>query len=164
MRLVFTKLITPLKKILVDLGKGFEEVPLEELQDSTTGRYLQLSDTVVPSLVRVKVNSSEKVTFDMIKEYQITDDEGNILGGNSGTSCGTITPYAKKLYSGRGYSSALVFDHTQITGECSYTDVYGSVYTINLQENSTNLHLVNEDIASFELDLNGSKVIVNVLE
>lgn len=99
----------------------------------------------------------------MIREYQITDDEGNILGGNSGTNCGTITPYAKKLYYGGGFFSALVFDHTQITGGCSYTDAYGSVHAINLQENSTNLFFVDEDIMSFELDLNGSKVTINVL-
>jgi hypothetical protein len=82
MRLVFTKLETPAKSILVDIGNGFEEIPLEELQDSTAGRYLQLSNKVIPSLIRVKVSSADIGAFDVIKEYQITDDEGNILGGN----------------------------------------------------------------------------------
>lgn len=88
MRLVFTKLETPKKNILVDLGTGeFEEFSLEELEDSETGKYLQIPDTIPANSIRVKVNSSEFGSFDMIKEYQITDDEGNILGGSgSGSS------------------------------------------------------------------------------
>lgn len=84
MRLVFTKLETPKKNILVDLGTGeFEEFSLEELEDSETGKYLQIPDTIPANSIRVKTNSSELESFDMIKEYQITDDEGNILGGSS---------------------------------------------------------------------------------
>lgn len=88
MRLVFTKLETPKKNILVDLGTGeFEEFSLEELEDSETGKYLQIPDTIPANSIRVKVNSAEFGSFDMIKEYQITDDEGNILGGSgSGSS------------------------------------------------------------------------------
>jgi hypothetical protein len=88
MRLVFTKLETPKKNILVDLGTGeFEEFSLQELEDSETGKYLQIPDTIPANSIRVKVNSSEFGSFDMIKEYQITDDEGNILGGSgSGSS------------------------------------------------------------------------------
>jgi hypothetical protein len=88
MRLVFTKLETPKKNILVDLGTGeFEEFSLQELEDSETGKYLQIPDTISANSIRVKVNSSEFGSFDMIKEYQITDDEGNILGGSgSGSS------------------------------------------------------------------------------
>lgn len=83
MRLVFTKLETPLNYIEVDIGTGtFEEFSLEDLQDSETGKYIQLPDTISANSIRVKANSSELGSFDMIKEYQITDDEGNILGGS----------------------------------------------------------------------------------
>lgn len=84
MRLVFTKLETPLNYIEVDIGTGtFEEFSLEDLQDSETGKYIQLPDTIPANSIRVKANSSELGSFDMIKEYQITDDEGNILGGST---------------------------------------------------------------------------------
>lgn len=87
MRLVFTKLETPIKNILVDIGTGtFEEFSLEELEDSEVGRYLQLPDTIPANSIRVKTNSNELESFDMIKEYQITDDEGNILGGSGNGS------------------------------------------------------------------------------
>lgn len=87
MRLVFTKLTTPLNYIEVDIGTGtFEEFSLEDLQDSETGKYIQLPDTIPANSIRVKTNSSELESFDMIKEYQITDDEGNILGGSGGGS------------------------------------------------------------------------------
>ena len=92
MRLVFTKLETPNKNILVDLGTGtFEEFSLQELEDSETGKYLQIPDTIPANSIRVKVSSSEFENFDMIKDYQITDDEGNILGG--GASGGKVTLY-----------------------------------------------------------------------
>jgi hypothetical protein len=60
---------------------------LQELEDSETGKYLQIPDTIPANSIRVKTNSEEIASFDMIKEYQITDDEGNILGGSgSGNS------------------------------------------------------------------------------
>lgn len=85
-------------------------------------------------------------------------------GGSSGGSGETITPYAEKVYTGRGYTTALIFDHTQITGECTYTDVDGGVSNINLSTRTTNLYLDSTDIVSFELEINGSKVTVNVNE
>lgn len=76
---------------------------------------------------------------------------------------GTITPYAKKIYTGRDYVTALIFDHTQITGECSYTDVNGDVVSgADLSTLTTNLYLSLTDITSFELEINGSKVTINV--
>jgi hypothetical protein len=87
MRLVFTKLETPKKNILVDLGTGeFEEFSLQELEDSETGKYLQLPNGIPANSIRVKTNSEEIESFDMIKDYMITDDEGNILGGNCGNT------------------------------------------------------------------------------
>lgn len=85
-------------------------------------------------------------------------------GGGGGASGETITPYAEKVYTGRGYTTALIFDHTQITGECTYTDVDGGVSNINLSTRTTNLYLDSTDIVSFELEINGSKVTVNVNE
>lgn len=104
MRLVFTKLETPLKDIEVDLGTGeFEEFSLEDLEDSATGKYLQLPDTIPTNSIRVKTNSSELESFDMVKEYQITDDEGNILGGSgSGNSEINISEVKFSLHSGCG--------------------------------------------------------------
>lgn len=89
----------------------------------------------------------------------LTFEQATSGGGGGG---GTITPYAKKVYIGRGFVSALVFDHTQITGECSYTDIDSEVSTINLQNNTNNLWLQQIDVISFELEINGSKLTVNV--
>ena len=85
-------------------------------------------------------------------------------GGSSGGSGETITPYAEKVYTGRGYTTALIFDHTQITGECTYTNADGGVSNIDLSTRTTNLYLDAIDIVSFELEINGSKVTVNVNE
>ena len=87
MKLVFTKLETPKTSILVDLGTGeFQALPLESLQDSESGKYFQIPDTIPTNSIRVKTNSEEFDSFDMLKEYQITDDEGNILGGNGNSN------------------------------------------------------------------------------
>lgn len=102
---------------------------------------------------------SKKTNGMMIDELEHKAECGEI-GGSGG---GTITPYAKKIYTGRGYVTALIFDHTQITGECSYTDVNGDVVSCaDLSTCTTNLYLSNTDITSFELEINGSKVTINV--
>lgn len=77
---------------------------------------------------------------------------------------GSITPYAEKEYlGGSDIVTALVFDHTQITGECTYTDIYGDVYPINLKNNTKNLWLQQTDVIKFELDVNGSKVTLDLM-
>lgn len=76
---------------------------MQELEDSETGKYLQIPDTIPANSIRVKVSSSEFENFDMIKEYQITDDEGNILGGSSsGSSEISISEACFSLQSGCG--------------------------------------------------------------
>lgn len=95
------------------------------------------------------------------ESFEIIIESSSGSGGGSGE---TITPYAEKVYTGRGYTTALIFDHTQITGECTYTDVDGGVSNIDLSTRTTNLYLDAIDIVSFELEINGSKVTVNVNE
>lgn len=82
MRLVFTKLTTPLNSILVDHGdgRGFVNIPVASLEGSE--QYIELDDNAVEHSIRVKTSTEEIESFDMIKEYQIKDDEGNIIGGN----------------------------------------------------------------------------------
>lgn len=86
MRLVFTKLTTPLKDIEVDFGngEGFKSVTLDQLETSGEDVYLYIPDESVPNSIRVRVSSEEVGNFDMIQKYQLKDDDGNILGGNVG--------------------------------------------------------------------------------
>jgi hypothetical protein len=150
MRLVFTKLETPKKNILVDLGTGeFEEFSLQELEDSETGKYLQIPDTIPANSIRVKVNSSEFGSFDMIKEYQITDDEGNILGGSgSGSSEIDIKEVEFMLQGGcGGYNLVRLYNgNYQATG---FIDKYESDlhYLVSMPGVGTNYYQIGQYVA-----------------
>lgn len=91
MKLVFTKLTTPLNSILVDHGdgRGFVNIPVASLEGSE--QYIELDDNAVERSIRVKTSTEEIENFDMIKEYQIKDDEGNIIGGNVGGESSEIS-------------------------------------------------------------------------
>ena len=85
MKLVFTKLTTPLNDIEVDYGdgRGFVAVHTEDLTQSGDGWYIQLEDDAIASSIRVRTSSEELDDFKMIKEYQIKDNDGNWVGGNA---------------------------------------------------------------------------------
>lgn len=86
MRLVFTKLSTPLNYIEIDYGdgQGFRPAQPQDLTQSGDGWYIPLEDNTDARSIRVRTSTDEIESFDMIKEYQIKDNEGNILGGNVG--------------------------------------------------------------------------------
>lgn len=80
MRLVFTRLVTPLNYIEVDYGQGFVTVQPVISGDEW---YIPLDDDIDASSIRVRTSSEELDNFKMIKEYQIKDNDGNWVGGNA---------------------------------------------------------------------------------
>lgn len=135
MRLVFTKLETPLKNILVDLGNGkYEEFEVNDLKESSSAKYIQLPDTIPANLIRVKANSTEIDSLNMIKDYMITDDEGNVLGSwslTAGTSTGVLSANETRY----NYE---VLDKYKPAGE------------------DTIFHIVLSDTAEFKFDVYGT--------
>lgn len=84
MRLVFTKLKTPLNYIEIDYGdgQGFRPAQPQDLTQSGDEWYIPLEDNTDARSIRVRTSTDEIESFDMIKEYQIKDNEGNWVGGN----------------------------------------------------------------------------------
>jgi hypothetical protein len=110
MRLVFTKLETPLNDIEVDYGdgRGFVAVHTEDLTQSGDGWYIQLNDDAIASSIRVRTSSEELDDFKMIKEYQIKDNDGNYVGGNASQ----ITfPLELVKYRESEYGGIIMFPH-----------------------------------------------------
>lgn len=157
MKITFTKLPTTdgTIKISLDGGQSFTEHNIADVHESG----ISLSDDQDYEKIRIKGPANILKNLSIVSSVKVEGENGEIDGSGGGT----ITPYAKKVYTGRGYVTALIFDHTQITGECSYTDVNGDVVSgADLSTLTTNLYLSNTDITSFELEINGSKVTINV--
>lgn len=123
MKIVFTKLTTPLNSIQVDHGdgRGFVDIPVASLEGSE--QYIELDDNAVERSIRVKTSTEEIESFDMIKEYQIKDDEGNIIGGNiDHTIKFPITLYSYMIPESNGNAIKFPYEITEVgehTGLCS---------------------------------------------
>lgn len=150
-------------QVYIDLdGNGtYETYDLNDIQGG-----LDLDENLDYSKIQVKANSKVFSNLQVIKNFEIQKIE-NQLGSDENGKVGfseTISPYAKKIYVGRSYVTALVFDHTQITGVCKYIDVYDNIHDIDLSTYTENLYLTSTDIVSFELEINGLKEVFNVVE
>lgn len=136
MKIVFTKLTTPLNSIQVDHGdgRGFVDIPVASLEGSE--QYIELDDNAVERSIRVKTSTEEIESFDMIKEYQIKDDEGNIIGGNIDQTIKfpiTLYSYMDPLSNGNyikfPYEITEVGEHTALRYEES-RGAYFQEYTV----------------------------------
>lgn len=101
MRLVFTKLNTPLMHIEVDYGDGeFRRVDVGSLPQDETKYYIQLDDDAIAKSIRVRVSSGELDNFYMIKDYQIRNDDGSLVGGTSEIEIENINFYLEDICQG----------------------------------------------------------------
>lgn len=159
MKLVFTKLTTPLNSIQVDYGdgRGFVNTPVTSLEGSE--QYIELDDNAVERSIRVKTSTKEIESFDMIKEYQIKDDEGNIIGGNiDQTIKFPITLYKYKEgwwgYISFPYEITEVGEHTALCYD-EGQGVYFQEYTVTRIEESGGFYakgLYSDEEVLFEPD------------
>lgn len=149
-------------QVYIDLdGNGtYENYDLNDIQGG-----LDLDENLDYSKIKVKANSKVFSNLQVIKNFEIQKVESQVDFDENGKvdSGRTISPYAKKVYAGRGYVTALVFDHTQITGVCKCKDIYGEIYDIDLSTYIENLYLTTTDVVSFELEINGLKELLNVV-